>query len=56
MFIRKLILLCLTLALLAPFADAKPAKAPRHRNIHSKKIKPGPKAKWGKYKAKTHKN
>ena len=59
MFVRKLILLCLTLALLAPFAAAKtntpgPAKPNKHHRVRSKKakIKPGPKANWGSHKVK----
>ena len=52
MFLRKLILSCLTFALLTPLADAKPSKAPKHSKIHSRKIKKGPKAKWGSYKVK----
>jgi hypothetical protein len=57
MFVRKLILLCLAVALLAPLADAKtpkPAKPNRHRRVRSHKAKiKSPKAKWGNYKAKT---
>ena len=56
MFVRKLILCCLTLALWAPFADAKtpkPAKPnhPHHVRSHKAKIKK-PKANWGSYKVK----
>ena len=57
MFVRKLILLCLTLALLTPFADAKSpgrAKPNRQHHVRSKKAKlKQPKAKWGSYKVKT---
>jgi hypothetical protein len=57
MFVRKLILLCLTLALLAPFAGAKtpsPAKPNKHHRVRSKKakIKPGSRANWGSHKVK----
>jgi hypothetical protein len=53
MFVRKLILVCLTLVLVAPLADAKPAKPPKHHIGRSnKRIKKGPKAKWGSYKVK----
>lgn len=52
MFVRKLILSLLTLALLAPFADAKPPKAQKQHKIHSNKIKKSPKAKWGSHKVK----
>jgi hypothetical protein len=52
MFVQKLILLCLPLALLAPLADAKSAKPSKGHTIHSKKVKKGPKAKWGSYKVK----
>ena len=52
MFVQKLIPLCLTLALLAPLAEAKSTKSPKRHNIHSKKVKKGPKAKWGSYKVK----
>jgi hypothetical protein len=51
MFIQKLILICLTLALLAPLADAKTNHPHRVRSKKTK-IKPGPKAKWGSYKVK----
>ena len=51
MFVRKLILLLFTVALLAPIAEAK-TKAPKQHKIHSKKTKKGPKAKWGSYKVK----
>jgi hypothetical protein len=57
MFVKKLILLCLAVALLATFADAKtpqPAKPSRHHRVRSHKAKiKNPKAKWGNYKAKT---
>jgi hypothetical protein len=57
MFVRKLILLCLAVALLAPFADAKtpkPAKPNRHHRVRSHKAKfKKPKANWGSYKVKT---
>ena len=57
MFIRKLILVCLAFALLAPLAAAKtsgPAKRNRHHRVrsHTAKIKPGPKANWGSHKVK----
>jgi hypothetical protein len=57
MFVRKLILLCLAVALLAPLADAKTpqsAKPNRHHRVRSHKAKiKNPKAKWGSYKVKT---
>jgi hypothetical protein len=57
MFVKKLILLCLAVALLPPFADAKtpqPAKPSRHHRVRSHKAKiKNPKAKWGSYKVKT---
>ena len=60
MFVKKLILLCLAVALLAPFADAKtpkspkPAKPNRHHRVRSHKAKiKNPKANWGSYKVKT---
>ena len=57
MFVRKLVLLCLAAALVAPFAVAKtpkPAKPNRHHRVRSHKAKiKNPKAKWGNYKAKT---
>ena len=49
MFVRKLILLFFTVALLAPIAEAK---APKQHKIHSKKTKKSPKAKWGSYRVK----
>jgi hypothetical protein len=52
MFVRKLILLCSTLAILAPLASAKPPKAQKQHKIYSNKVKKGPKAKWGKHKVK----
>ena len=39
MFVQKLILLCFTLALLAPLADAKMPKPPKRHNIQSKNAK-----------------
>jgi hypothetical protein len=39
MLIRKLTLLCVTLALLAPLADAKMPKAPKRHNIRGKDVK-----------------
>ena len=58
MLIRKLVLLCLAMALLAPFASAKtpgPAKRNHSHKKRSKKAKitPGPKAKWGAHKVKS---
>ena len=60
MFVRKLILLCLAVALLAPLADAKtpkpgkPAKPNHHHRVRSHKAKiKNPKANWGSYKVKT---
>jgi hypothetical protein len=57
MFVRKLILLCLAVALLAPFAAAKtpkPAKPNHHHRVRSHKAKfKKPKANWGSYKVKT---
>jgi len=57
MFVRKLILLCLALALLAPFAAAKtpkPAKPNRSHRVHSHKAKfKAPKANWGSHTVKT---
>ena len=57
MFVRKLILLCLTLALLAPLAEAKtskPAKPSRHHRVRSHKAKfKRPKANWGSHTVKT---
>jgi hypothetical protein len=55
------VILCLTLALLAPLASAKktgPAKPNRGHHVRSKKAKitsgaKGPKAKWGSAKLKT---
>ncbi len=57
MFVRKLILFCLSLALLAPLASAKskgPAKPNHSHRKRSKKAKitPGPKAKWGNHRVK----
>lgn len=57
MFVRKLILLCLALVMLAPLAPAKtkgPAKPNHFHRKRSKKAKitPGPKAKWGNHKVK----
>lgn len=49
---RKLILVCVTAALLAPLAAAKPPKAVKQHKIHSNKVPKGSKAKWGKYKVK----
>jgi hypothetical protein len=62
MFVRKLILLCLALALLAPLAAAKTTKAyktpkpNRHHKMrsHKAKIKKGPKANWGSHTVKTN--
>ena len=56
MFVRKLILLLFTGALLAPIADAKTASPPkpnRHHRVRSHKAKiKSPKPKWGSYKVK----
>lgn len=57
MFLRKLILLFLALALLSPVASAKstgPAKRnhPHRKRSKKAKITPGPKAKWGSHKVK----
>jgi len=60
MFVRKLILLCLPIAMLAPLADAKtsgPAKPNHRHHVRSKKAKiKKSKAKWGSYKVKAHKS
>jgi hypothetical protein len=53
MFVQKVILFCLTLALLAPLADAKPPKPPKRHNIHAKNPNRGSKAKFGSQKVKT---
>jgi hypothetical protein len=60
MFVKKLILLCLAVALLAPFAAAKtpkpgkPAKPNHHHRVRSHKAKlKNPKANWGSHKVKT---
>ena len=47
MFVQKLILPCLALALLTPLADAKMPKAPKRHNIRAKhtKVKKGRKVK-----------
>ncbi len=61
MFVRKLILLCLSIAVLAPLVAAKqpkPAKSSKAHVAHpgKAKIKKGPKVKFGSYKVKQQKH
>jgi hypothetical protein len=59
MFVRKLILLCLSVAVLAPLAAAKTTNThpkPSHvQPVKKSKLKRGSKVKFGKYKVKKQK-
>ena len=60
MFVRKLILLCFSIALLAPLAAAKttntPPKPYHTHPVKKAKLKKGSKVKFGSYKVKKQKN
>jgi len=55
MFVRKLILLCLSIALLAPLAAANPPKPPKRHGAKKPKLNKS-KAKFGTYKVKKPKS
>ncbi|HWY49667.1 MAG TPA: hypothetical protein VNX70_19930 [Bryobacteraceae bacterium] len=55
MFVRKLILFCLSIALLAPLAAAKPPKPPKRHGAKKPKLNKS-KAKFGTYKVKKPKS